>query len=405
MSEDKLWEGISIMSPQEMEEISSNKSETDDSSEAEETKENQNSGENEDLTIAPVSTETERGIDNEENNSEVENSNEEGKESSEDLSEKEEQQLNAYSALIQDMIDEGVLSAPDGEELQGMLKNANGDTIKELIKHTANEAFRAKHETWKQSLDSTKKKFLEIEDAFTDTDHAIQMAQKLDYLENISEEAIKDDTELQKQIIYEDLKSRNFTHEEILESIEEADALDKLETKALKSFPALKKNTAEYVETSRKKQEADRQRLQEQYKESFDKMISSIEERDEFIPGLKLNKIAKEKIKQNITTPVYKDEQGNELTSLMYKQKRSPQEFQMLINYYDSIGLFNLDKSGKFNPDISKIKNVAKTKAVSELDKVIAREDQQGAGRAHSGGGEQTESIINFLKGAMDKRK
>ena len=135
--------------------------------------------------------------------------------------------------------------------------------------------------------------------------------------------------------------------------------------------------------------------------------MSTIEEREEFVPGLKLNKLSKEKIKSNITTPVYKDpKNGKEYTSLMYKQMRNPNEFQMLINYYDSIGLFNLDKGGKFTPDISKLKNIAKTKAVSELDKVLSRENELGTGRGNSNPSSQTtQSALDLLEAAYSRKK
>jgi hypothetical protein len=89
----------------------------------------------------------------------------------------------------------------------------------------------------------------------------------------------------------------------------------------------------------------------------------------------------------------------------MYKQMRNPSEFEMLINYYDTLGLFNLDKEGKFKPDISKLKNIAKTKAVSELDQVLSQEEERGLGRQTSVGvSKKTESALDLLKAAYGKR-
>ena len=74
----------------------------------------------------------------------------------------------------------------------------------------------------------------------------------------------------------------------------------------------------------------------------------------------------------------------------------------MLINYYDTLGLFNIDKAGKFKPDISKLKSVAKTAAINELDKVIAAEDQRGVGRNTSvESSKKTEGILNMLDKAF----
>ena len=89
----------------------------------------------------------------------------------------------------------------------------------------------------------------------------------------------------------------------------------------------------------------------------------------------------------------------------MYKQQRNPVEFEMLINYYDTLGLFNLDKEGKFKPDISKLKQVAKTAAITELDKVISAEDERGVGRNTSvETSQKTEGILSLLEKAVNKR-
>ena len=88
----------------------------------------------------------------------------------------------------------------------------------------------------------------------------------------------------------------------------------------------------------------------------------------------------------------------------MYKQQRNPVEFEMLINYYDTLGLFNLDKDGKFKPDISKLKTVAKTAAINDLDKIIAAEEQRGVGRNTSvETSQKTDSILNMLENAFKK--
>jgi hypothetical protein len=77
----------------------------------------------------------------------------------------------------------------------------------------------------------------------------------------------------------------------------------------------------------------------------------------------------------------------------------------MLINYYDTIGLFNLDKQGKFKPDISKLKNVAKTAAVNELDKIISSEEQRGVGRNTSvETSQKTEGLLSMLESAFTKK-
>jgi hypothetical protein len=397
MSEkDNLWEGISIMSPQEMEQ---GYSEPETSTESKEEVPTEEKKEDDGLTISPVSTDTEVIDNNEEPSIETT--------SSETIEEDRQVSLNKYSALIKDMINDGVLTGPEGDELEELLKDASTDTIKNLMTHTVEKAFKAKESNWKNSFSGAKKKFLEIEDAFSDADTAIQMAQRLEFFEGVSEADLKEDTNLQKQMYFEYLKSKNFSDADAYEAIEDADAVNKLEEKALRALPELRKEAQGYVEQSRQEKRAYQEKLQKDYEENYKRLMSTIDEKDEFVSGLKLNKISRDKIKANITTPVYKDpKSGQEYTSLMYKQMRNPNEFQMLINYYDSIGLFNLDKEGKFNPDISKLKNVAKTKAVSELDRVLARDNELGTGRGNSNPASQTtQSALDLLEAAYKRRR
>jgi hypothetical protein len=391
--ENELFEGISIMSPQEMEDTLSNSGEEleqeevieANGEEAEITK----PIETEEPTIAPVSeTEDSEDVEITDNRSSDDNS-------------------KIYAAIVKDMMDEGIVLGPeDEEELKDLLENADADTIKKLMSGTVEKAFQAKTENWKNSFSGAKKKFLEIEDAFTNADTAIQMAQRLEFFENLSEDAISEDENLQKNIYYEFLKSKGFSDSDAVEAIEEADAIDKLKEKALKAVPQLKQQAQGAVQQARQLKDAEMQKAQAEYEQRYQNLMNTIDERESFIDGLKLNKIARDKLKANISAPVYKDNKGNQYTSLMYKQMRNPVEFEMLINYYDSIGLFNIDKAGQFKPDVSKIKNVAKTKAVSELDKIVSRENERGLGRATSDRPtERQDGILNMLEQAYGNKK
>jgi hypothetical protein len=269
---------------------------------------------------------------------------------------------------------------------------------------TVQTNFKAAEEQWKANMPAAKKRFLEIEDAFDETDQAIMMAQRLEFFNSISEEDVKSDENLQKEIYYDLLTSKNFSQEQAVEAVEDAMQVGKLADKALKAVPELK-NQANAVVTQAKEYKAAKtqQQIAEQNK-AFEALINNIDQRQAFIDGINLNKVSKEKIKQNILSPVYKDNKtGREYNSLMYKQTRNPVEFEMLINYYDTLGLFNLDKQGKFKPDISKLKQVAKTKAINELDKIIASEDRNVGKNTSVETSQKTSNILDMLDRAMKK--
>jgi hypothetical protein len=386
---EELFEGLQIMSPEELEK-------TMDSS-SEETPEGETGvngeGENE-FFLKPVAAETGDDDSIEKTITTKEETNESNPGRNETI----------YKALLKELVKEGVITAEEAEldELPG-----NFDTIKSLVNKTVEENFKAKEENWKKSLPSAKKRFLEIEDAFDETDQAIMMAQRLEFLENLKESDVRGNEELQKQIYFEQLKAKNFSDQEAIEALEDAIAINKLEEKAFKAIPDLHKQSTQVVAYSRQQKEAKTAAQVEAQNKAFENLIANIESRESFIDGLNLNKVTKDKLKSNIINPVYKDkETGREYNSLMYKQQRNPVEFEMLINYYDTLGLFNLDKQGKFKPDISKLKAVAKTAAINDLDKIISAEEQRGVGRNTSvETSKKTEGILNMLDRAFKNNK
>jgi len=357
-----LYEGLTIMSPQEME---SSLSETKDVNEG--VVENQNE-KPENFLVVPG--ETSEVTDEVEDEVEKEEQDDPGSEDPREVK---------YKALLSELVEEGIISIEDEEEL----KKAKGSlkTIKEYLNKTVEKTLNEKQDSWKKSFTGAKKKFLDIEDAFTDADQAIMIAQRLDYLESLDTTSIRGNVELQKQLFAESLRVKGYSPEKIGEEIQDATALGKLEKKALDAYPELMDEAKSVVEKARESKEAMTQKQIDDQNAMFDNLITTIDTRDHLIEGLPLNKISRDKLKNNIINPVYTDpKSGKEYNSLMYKQSKNPTEFEILLNHYDTLGLFNIDKDGKFKPDISKLKKIAKTAAITELDKVIDAENK-GVGR------------------------
>ena len=382
MSEkENLFEGITILSPQEIENNLTGNS--NEESEGENNKEVDNGVLNNNLTIEPVT------------NKEVE----ESSSSNEPVSD------SMYSAIIKDLMKDGVINNEEDEEkLTELLKDASADTIKKLMASTIDKNIEEKQKNWKSGFSGAKKRFLEIEDAFTNADNAVQTAQQLEFFDTLTEDTISGDTNLQQNIYFDYLKSKNFSDNDAIEAVQEAVSLGNVRDKALKYAPVLKQDLTNRVEHTRAQNNANIEHEQAKNQEMFNTLLNTIDEKDSFVDGLSINKIGKEKLKNNITNTVYTDDSGKAYTSLMYKQMKNPSEFEMLINYYDSIGLFDSTKEGTFKPNISKLKNVAKTKAVSEMDKVIAANNERGVGRAATEGSERTKSILDMLENASKNK-
>jgi len=391
MSEE-LFDGLQIMSPEEL-----NAAVKADNNPSDENNATPSAGESEGFEFKPVATETGEGA--------YANDNKDAPATKDSNSSSDGETRNeaVYKALMKELVTAGILTAAEVEkldELPGTL-----DTIKDLVNKTVETNFKSAEENWRKSLPAAKKRFLEIEDAFDETDYAIMMAQRLEFFDNLTLEDVKGNQDLQKQVYFEQLKSKNFSDEDAIEAINDAVTTNKLEQKALKAIPELRAESEGIVQESRLQKEAKTKKEIETQTKAFENLLNNIDVRESFIDGLNLNKISKDKLKNNILNPVYKDPQsGKELNSLMYKQQRNPVEFEMLINYYDTLGLFNLDREGKFKPDISKLKTIAKTTAINELDKIIASEDRRVGRNTSVETSKKTENALNLLERAFKNK-
>jgi|3_EtaG_2_1085321.scaffolds.fasta_scaffold01765_2 hypothetical protein len=387
-----LFDGIEIMSPGELDSAISTGEETTESEEKIES--------TDDISIVPVE-QTSGDLGETAEEGKIVEPEETTKTTPTSQGPSESDKSAFYTAMLKEMINEGVIASPETEEeLEGSL-----DKLKELMKGTLEKSFQGMTKQWQDGFSGAKKKFLEIEGSFTDADLAVQTAQQLEFFDNLSEKDLKEDDTLQKNVYYEYLKSKNFSDAEIREQIEDADAIGKLEDKAMKAVPYLRQRAAGIIKQEDQKKRAEEAQWTKRREENYNHLMNSIDKKDEFIDGLKLNKVSKDKLKANITQPIYTDDKGKGYTSLMYKQMRNPTSFEMLVNYYDSIGLFDIDKNGSFKPNISKLQKIAKTRAVSELDKVIAASNERGVGRQTSvDASEKTTGILDLLERGIGKK-
>jgi hypothetical protein len=384
------FEGLRIMSPEEVESSITKGDGTEQSEES-----------NEGFSLsAPEGVSTEDKEDDDNKQDDVP----EGKPASTTtVSLNEDKTALVYKALIKEMVDNGILTIDDVEKLDEM--EGSLDSIKSLLQHTVESNTNAKQESWKNGLSKSKKRFFEIEDAFDDEDMAIQMTNNLEFFDTITEETLTDDVPLQKQLYRDLLIAKGFSKEDADEKVEDADALGKLDSEALKALPQLKKQALDYVNSSREERVKQHAKSQESMTNNFNNLMSSIDSKESIIDGITLNKVSRDKLKENIVKTVYTDEAGRPYTSLMNKQRTNAAEFDILINYYDGLGLFNQDKNGNFKPDISKLKNIAKTKAVNEVDRIIAQDNERRIGGGNSIEPTEMQSgILSLLKSAYGKK-
>lgn len=196
--------------------------------------------------------------------------------------------------------------------------------------------------------------------------------QTLQYLGSINEEVLSaegDESEnLRKQLIYNDLINRGYTHEKAQKELEKSfksgsdvdDAKD-----ALESLNAFYSDGYKKVQENAKRQADELRAAQRRQTAEFQKMVL---DSDVKIGDVTLDKTTRQRVYDAVSKPVYKDEDtGRLLTAVQKFQKEQPLEFlkQLGMWYVLTDGGKNLDGFTKGQV------RTEKNRAIKELGRKI----------------------------------
>ena len=278
---------------------------------------------------------------------------------------------NVYSALVKELAENGIIELPEDTTIE------SSEDLVALFDSTVNSRISSSIDQFKGSFSGAKKMFLEIEDYFDDETVAMRVAKDLDYYGRLNKDTIKDNVNVQKDLVSRYLRMKGMNAEEIAEALKEAEALAKLEDKALQAFPQLTQAANQFIEGKKQEAAIRQQEMEKQNEEFFNNMLKAVDEADELVPGIQLTKRHKDAIKKNMVDVVYQDpDTGQQLTELGYKQYSNPAGFERLIQFYNLLGLFNTSDKGEFKPDLSKLVKLTEKQVRKGLDELI-REQQQ----------------------------
>jgi hypothetical protein len=287
---------------------------------------------------------------------------------------------NVYSALVKELVNNGIVELPEDFKVE------SSEDLVELFDKTLNSKVHNTIDTFKGSFSGAKKMFLEIEDYFDDEIIAMRVAKDLDYYDRITPAVINSNSSVQKDLVSRYLRMKGMNKAEIDEALKEADALAKLEDKALQAFPQLKEAANQFIEGKKQEAAIRAQRIEQQNEEFFNGMLKAVDDAEELVPGIALTKRHKDAIKKNMVEVVYEDPNtGQKLTELGYKQYSNPEGFERLIQFYNTLGLFNLTDDGKFKPDMGKLVKLTEKQVKKGLDELI-REQQQSSNLGEGSG-------------------
>ena len=244
---------------------------------------------------------------------------------------------------------------------EGIFPDLNEDEVANI--KTA-ESFRELIDKQIQSqLEEKQKRIDEALNVGIEPDDIRKYENTLSYLDDVSEDKLTEETtegeELRKRLIYQDYINRGFSQEratkEVKRSIDSGNDIEDAK-EALNSnkeyFKSQYDKLLNDAKEEQKKYEQERKNQAEQLKKSI------IEEKKVF-GDIEVDKSTRQKIFDNLSKPVYKDEEtGTYMTALQKYQHDNPNEFIKNVSTIFTLtdGFKNLNKlvKGKVNKEIKK---------------------------------------------------
>lgn len=234
-------------------------------------------------------------------------------------------------------------------------------------------------------------------------DKILQLKIEQDRLSNIPESKIKDDPEIQKEIIKRYMTEMGENETRILKNIKRLESTEELEDEALENYKALLNLYEKKEQNLRDEANAAEAKFNEEREQMLNNIKTNVMNTNEVIPGIQLNDKDRESIFSSMTKPVGVDENGTPMSSVWKTRAINPIEFEKALHYYHMIGLFNFNNRGNFKPDFSKLTKSVKNEAISELSKKLNVEDKKPSGgslgaRNENAQSESISKIEKFLK-------
>ena len=244
---------------------------------------------------------------------------------------------------------------------EGIFPDLNEDEVANI--KTA-ESFRELIDKQIQSqLDEKQKRIDEALNIGIEPDDIRKYENTLSYLDEVSEDKLTEETtegeELRKRLIYQDYINRGFSQEratkEVKRSIDSGNDIEDAKE-------ALNSNK-EYFKTQYDKLLNDAKEEQKKYeqerKNQAEQLKKSIIEEKKVFGDIEVDKSTRQKIFDNLSKPVYKDEEtGTYMTALQKYQHDNPNEFIKNVSTIFTLtdGFKNLNKlvKGKVNKEIKK---------------------------------------------------
>lgn len=255
---------------------------------------------------------------------------------------------NLYSSILNVLHEQGIIPSLDSSEKV----ETSEDLINVFKKEIEIQAAR-KFEDYIENLD---------------VDKVGQVKKQELLLESISEDTLKDDLELAKQIIYQDYINQGLSEDKAKRLLKKTIDLgeDIVLEDATESLNSLKEFTKRQLEVEKQAAQEEIKKQAEQQKKLELELKNKVYNSQDIVKGLKITKALQDRVYKSMTEIVSKNPETGVLENkLMQERSKDPISFDTRMYYiYELTNGFN---------DFSKVAKDAQSKTVKDLERVIRR--------------------------------
>lgn len=263
------------------------------------------------------------------------------------------QEVNIYIPLASLLKEEGILPTLDLDKFEGkpdeLIAGIQAE-IKDGIdsyKETLHPAIKDLADKWEEGVPM---------------DEYIGIKSEQTRFDNIDENNIKEDIELQKNLVaYHLSQTTKWNENKIKKEVDRLADIDELESEAYDAHKELKKIAIDaekqLIAQAKKDQEAAKDK-QKKLVEDIEKTVNGL---TEIIPGIKISEKEKQGLLKAVTKPVEFDKENKPVSKVMKAKEKDPIKFELMLNYFIDQGFFD----GKFEKIVTK----AKSDSLKELEK------------------------------------
>jgi hypothetical protein len=263
-----------------------------------------------------------------------------------------EEDTSLFMPYAKFLVDNDILSTLDIDKFDGTAEGLLKAQQEEVNYHV---------NKYKETLPPEVKKLVDGYESGIPFDQMLKISSDRIRYDNIKEDSLDDNIDLQKNVVAEYLKkTTKFNESRINKMIDRLENNAELEDEAKSSLTELKQiQDVEEQEALKRSQEeqAEAERYQAKVMTQLKEKIDST---TEVIPGVKVNKIMRDKIEKNLTTPVAFDNNNMPINKVGLYSRNNPIEFEVILNY-----LFEATNEFK---DWSVFGKSGKSKAINELE-------------------------------------